>query len=135
MLRGYTSEAVTRILKEAAKDGAQAAKAIVKPAAPVGTSTHLSQYYRRLGLPHGTLRKAVKVGYIRGRGSMIKGLQGATVGYVIGPMGKSAFTRGWIEYGTRRQRANPWLEKVAGMALAAAHRASENVLERYVRTH
>ena len=45
---------------------------------------------------------------------------------------KIAFVRGWIELGTKRQRANPWLESLAPQAFDVAHAASEAVLALYV---
>lgn len=135
MLRGYSSEAVTFILKQAAKAGGKAAAAVVKAEAPIGTSTRLSQYYRKMGLAHGTFRHSVRAAEIRGRGSMIKGLQGNTVGQVIGPIGKNAFTRAWIELGTVHQKARPWIEPLAAAALSVARSASEAVLDLYARGH
>lgn len=132
MLKGYRPEAVTAILQQAAKEGGRAAKAVLAPRAPIGTSSRLSQYYRRLALAHGTFRRSVRAAMIRGRGSALgKGLQGRTVGYVIGPIGKNAFTRGWIELGTRHQKARPWVEEAAGQALTAAYAASDAVLTLY----
>lgn len=133
MLRGYREEEVVRILKEAAKVGASAGAKVLKGKAPVGMSNRPSQYYRRLGLSHGTFRRSVKAAAIRGRGSAIKGLQGRTIGYVIGPIGRNAFTRHWIESGTRHARANPWVERSAPEALSVAQRASEAVLQAYAR--
>ena len=136
MLRGYSSSAVDYILKEAARVGAKGALAVMRDAAPIGTSSRLSQYYRKMGLGHGTFRKSVRAAPIRGRGSAISGLQGRTVGQVIGPMGKNAFTRAWIEFGTRRgERADPWVERIASAAFTVAREASESVLALYARRH
>src|SRR5678815_4214935 len=110
MLRGYTPEAVDRILTESAKKGAQQAKEVMRDHAPVGTSDRPSQYYRRQGLPHGTFRASVKASKIR-----------STIGYVIGPQGKNAFTRGWLEWGTRRgMRGTHWVASTASSAFSAA---------------
>lgn len=133
MLRGYREAEVIGILKEAAKLGAQAAAKVLKPKAPIGTAERLSQYYRRLGLQHGTFRRTIRAAAIRGRGSAIQGLQGRTIGWVIGPMGKNAFTRHWIEYGTRHARSNPWVERSATEALSVARGASDAVLSAYAR--
>lgn len=131
-LAGYSESAVTHILGEAAKAGGNDAKRVLQGAAPIGVSKRLSQTYRRMGWPHGTFRKSVRAALIRGRGSMIKGLQGKTIGYVVGPMGKAGFTRAWIESGTARgERANPWVEHVASQAFSAALGASEAVLTLY----
>lgn len=135
MLKGYSDDAVQHILTDAAKEGGRAGAAVLKAAAPVGVSARLSQYYRRLGLPHGTFRRSVRAAPIRGRGSAISGLQARTVGVVVGPMGSKAFTRGWIEQGTTHSRANPWVERSAAAALSAAQRGSEAVLELYAREH
>jgi hypothetical protein len=131
MLARYHGSEVEFILKEAAKAGGKAGAQVLKPNAPIGTSQRLSQYYRRMGLQHGTFRRSVRAAMIRGRGSAIKGLQGKTVGYVIGPIGKNAFTRAWIEQGTRTARANPWVEQSASASLSAAHDASDAVLTLY----
>ena len=122
MLARYTPEKVTSILKEAAKEGGKAGAAVLRSAAPIGTSQRLSQYYRRMGLGHGTFRRSVRAAAIRARGG---------IGSKIGPMGRNAFTRGWIELGTTHSRANPWVERSATSALNAAQRGSEAVLERY----
>ena len=133
-LRRYGNAEIDRILKESAKLGANAAAKVLRAAAPIGKSQRPSQYYRRNGLGHGTFRKSVKAAIIRGRGSMIAGLQGRTIGYVIGPMGSKGFTRNWIEHGTRRgMPANPWVERESTAALSVAQRASESVLEAYIR--
>lgn len=131
-LRKFSGSAVDHILGEAAKVGAKAAAQVMRSAAPVGTAQRLSQYYRRMGLSHGTFRKSVRAALIRGRGSAIN-LQGRTIGYVIGPIGKNAFTRAWIEQGTSHARANPWVEQAASPALTVAREASESVLEVYSR--
>ena len=136
MLRGYSGAAVDHILTQAAKVGAVGAAQVMKAEAPIGTSERLSQYYRRMGLGHGTFRKSVRAAPIRGRGSMISGLQGKTVGQVIGPMGRNAFTRAWIEEGTARgMPATHWVERVAHAALSVAREASDAVLALYVRAH
>lgn len=134
MLKGYSASAVEHVLKEAARVGGRDAAKVMRAVAPIGTSQRLSQYYRKLGLQHGTFRKSVKAAAIRGRGSMISGLQGRTVGMVIGPIGKNAFTRSWIEEGTRRgMPATHWVAHVAAAALSVARGASEAVLELYAR--
>lgn len=135
MLGGYSPDAVEHILKEASKVGAQDAAKVMRSAAPVGTASRLGQYYRRMSLAHGTFRKSVRAAAIRGRGSAIKGLQDKTIGQVIGPIGKTAFTRAWIELGTTHSRANPWVEKVSTVALGAAQRGSDAVLSLYARGH
>lgn len=135
-LRAYSNDAVDHILKEAARVGAGGAKKVMVAEAPVGTAQRLSQYYRKMGLSHGTFRKSIRAAAIRGRGSMIGGLQGRTVGYVVGPIGKNAFTRAWIEFGTRRgMPANPWVERSASEALSVAREASGAVLALYAEAH
>jgi hypothetical protein len=131
MLARYKSDAVEYILKEAAKAGGKAGAQVLKAEAPIGTSKRLSQYYRRNGLKHGTFKRSIRAALIRGRGSAIKGLQGKTVGYVIGPIGKNAFTRAWIELGTKHQPAHHWMEDVASAALGASYAASDAVLTLY----
>lgn len=130
-LARYHPAAVDHILGEAARVGAVGAARVMRGYAPVGTSDRQGQYYRRMGLGHGTFKKSVKAAKIRGRGSLIRGLQGRTIGYVIGPIGKTAFTRAWIEYGTSNERANPWVARSAAEALSTAQRASEAVLTLY----
>jgi hypothetical protein len=127
LLAAFDGASVSRVMGIAAEKGAKAAAKAVKSRAPIGTSDRLSQYYRRMGLGHGTLRSSVKAAKIQARGSrMIQG-------YVVGPIGSKAFTRGWVELGTRRQGANPWLERMAGAALRVAQHAAEDVLELYAK--
>jgi hypothetical protein len=158
LLARYSADNVLFILKEAARVGAQGGAKVMKAEAPVGESKRLSQYYRRMGLGHGSFRQSIRAALIRGRGSAIKGLQGKTVGYVIGPMGKNAFTRAWVEAGTKahdqgRRNAGRagrevqqghgkgqhpgaegrrWMGAVAGPALDTARAASEAVLDLYM---
>lgn len=133
LLARYSAVAVEHVMGEAAKVGAQAGAKVLRAAAPIGVARRLSQYYRRMGLGHGAFRSSVRAAAIRGRHSAISGLQGATIGYVIGPIGRNAFTRGWIELGTRHQRANAWVERTADAALATAKAGSEAVLDLYDR--
>ena len=132
-LARYTPSEITKIMKIAATNGGKEGAKVMRSAAPIGTAKRLSQYYRKMGLGHGTFRKSVRAAAIRGRGTAIKGLQARTIGVVIGPMGKNAFTRAWIELGTRQARANPWVEREAAAALSVARDASESVLELYGR--
>jgi ABC-type nitrate/sulfonate/bicarbonate transport system substrate-binding protein len=140
MLRGYTSEAVTVALTAAAAAGAKAGTVILRADAPIGTSQRLSQYYRKMGLGHGTFRSSVKAAKIRGRGSAIRGLQGKTIGYVLGPIGRKAFTRYWLESGFRHVggvtvMGTHWVEHAAPMVFAVTKQASERSLEVYARGH
>lgn len=117
--------------------GGKAGAVVMRQRAPVGRSAHLSQYYRRSGLGHGTFRKSVTSRKIRGRSAAIN-IQGKTIGVVMGPIGKNAFTRFWIEEGTRgpgrhRVAANPWVEAVAPSAFAAARIATDRMLESYAK--
>ena len=138
MLAGYSASAVDHILKEAAKYGGKAGAAVLKGEAPVGESDLRRQgakmWYRRNSLKHGTFRRSVRAAMIRGRGSAIKGLQGKTVGVVIGPIGKNAFTRAWIELGTRHgEQGRHWVEKAAREDLRASYEASDSVLTLYAK--
>ena len=99
MLKGYRTDAVDHILREAAKVGGQDGAKVMRGAAPIGTSEREGQYYRRQGLGHGTFRKSVRAAAIRGRGSAIKGLQAKTVGVVM----RYAFRGRWWR-GTARIR-------------------------------
>ena len=137
-LRRYKPDAVDRVLTEAAAVGAKAGVVVLRNHAPTGTSSHPSQYYRRNGLGHGTFRKSIKAAKIRGRHSSLGGLQGKTIGYVMGPMGKNAFTRAWREAGTsgpgrHRVRGLHWTQAAAGPSFSVARSASETVLERYAK--
>lgn len=135
-LKGYSASAVEHILGEAAKEGGKAGAAVLKSNAPIGTSARLSQFYRKMGWGHGKLRGSVRAAMIRGRNSFIPNLQGRTIGYVIGPIGKAAFTRAWVEGGTARgEAANPWVESGATAALSVAREASEAVLTLYAEAH
>ena len=120
LLARYDEASVAKVLKEAAKVGANAAQLIVKSAAPLGTSARLSQYYRANGLGHGTFRRSVRAAPIRSRPG---------IGYVIAPIGSKAFTRYWIERGTKHQRANPWFP--ADRAARSAADSSAAVLAHY----
>ena len=136
MLAGYGDQATLYILQQASTTGAREAAKVLREAAPIGVSERLSQYYRRMGLQHGAFKRSVRAAPIRGRGSAITGLQRRTVGSVIGPLGKNAFTRAWIELGTRRgEKANPWVERTAAAAFAVARAASDAVLALYAREH
>ena len=118
MLRRFRTDNVNAILRQAAKEGARAGKQVMAAAAPVGSSSRPSQYYRRMGLGHGTLRKSVKAKAIKSR---------KAIGQVIAPMGPNAFTRHWVE------RRTGWTVRVAGAVLTTAQRASEALLEAYAR--
>lgn len=136
-LRRYKPDAVDRILTEAAAAGAKAGVNVLRNRAPTGSSSHPSQYYRRNGLGHGTFRKSVKAAKIRGRRGAIN-IQGKTVGYVMGPMGKNAFTRSWREAGTNgpgrhHVRGLHWTEAAAGQSFSVARGASEGILVRYAK--
>jgi hypothetical protein len=138
MMAGYTPSAVDHILKEAAKYGGKAGAAVMKGEAPTFAYDMKRQgkrmWYRRNSLSDGTFKRSVRAAAIRGRGSAIKGLQGRTVGVVIGPIGKNAFTRAWIELGTRHgEQGTHWVEKVASAALRASYEASDSVLSLYAK--
>ena len=126
LLAAFKAQPVQRIMGIAAEKGAKAAAKVVKSRAPIGTAARLSQYYRRMGLGHGTLRRSVRAAPIRTRGAGIRG-------YVVGPMGRNAFTRGWVELGTRRSAGKHWLASTASAALSVARDASEAVLQLYAR--
>jgi len=130
MLRGYTPSAVEQELLAAAKEGASAAAKVMRSNAPIGTAKRLSQYYRHKGLSHGTLQRSVRAAAIRTRSSGVS----TVVGYVFGPLGPNAFSRRFVEGGTRTGRpANPWVARIASAALSVAQRASESLLEAYAR--
>ena len=133
MLAAYDDHAVQKIMEQAAESGGKQAAKVLKDAAPIGTARRLSQFYRRQGLQHGTFRSSVRAAKIRGRGSALVGLQGRTIGYVVGPIGSKAFTRHWIESGTSHQRANPWIAQTASAALSVARDASDAVLTLYAK--
>jgi len=136
-LARFTPDEVDKIVAQAAGYGGRAAAKVLAPQAPIGTAKRLSQYYRRMGLGHGTFRRSVRAAKIRGRGSALRGQLGKTVGYVIGPIGKNAYTRAWIELGTRPhgghpgEGPNPWVEQAASDALSVARDASDAVLALY----
>lgn len=136
-LRRYNARGVETALTVAAAAGGKAGAAVLRSAAPVGKSARQSQYYRKSGLGHGTFKKSVTSRKIRGRSGALN-VQGQTVGVVIGPIGKNAFTRYWIEAGTKgpgqhRQRANPWVERSADETFRAARVATDNMLEAYAK--
>lgn len=135
----YDGPDIDKVLQKAALAGAKAAERIVRPAVPIGTSRRPSQYYRRQGLGHGTFARTVKARRIRKRGD-----QRTTIGYVIGPAGKNAFTRAWIAGGTRPhlirrgrggriqhpgEKANRWFP--GERAGAAAEHEGESYLVEY----
>jgi len=138
MLAGYSASAVDHILKEAAKYGGKAGAAVMKGEAPTFAYDMTRQgkrmFYRRNSLKEGTFKRSVRAAAIRGRGTAIRGLQGRTVGVVIGPIGKNAFTRHWIELGTRHgEKGSHWVEKAAREALRASYEASDSVLTLYAK--
>jgi hypothetical protein len=131
---------VDRVLWQAAKAGGNAAAPVVRNAAPVGLSKREGQYYRRQGLRPGTFRATIRSAIIRVPG---------VIGYVIGPMGKNAFTRYWVAGGVKPHiipvpKINPtrfihhpghtpdhWFPWAA--AEAAAKQGSDAVLNAYGR--
>jgi hypothetical protein len=142
LLRHYGQDKLDRIFQSSARAGAKAAEPILQRAAPRGRSRKRSQFYRREGLQHGAFAATVKARRIRK-----KGIQKRTIGFVVGPAGRNAFTRHWIGGGVRphlirRGRggriqhpghtADRWVEQAAPAALAAANRASEAVIVRYL---
>ena len=142
LMRHYAPDKLDKIFAASARAGAKAAESVMQAAAPVGKSKRPSQFYRRQALGHGTFKDSVKARRIRKRN-----INRETVGFVVGPAGKAGFTRHWISGGTRPHlirrgrggrikhpgsRGNPWVERVAGRALAAATKASDAVIVRYV---
>jgi hypothetical protein len=142
LLAHYGPAKLARIFQAAARAGAKAAEPTMRAAAPVGTSKRPSQFYRREGLSHGALAATVAARRIRKRG-----LNKATIGFVVGPAGRNAFTRQWVTGGTRPhmmrgarggrfthpgQRANPWVDRAEGATVGVASRASAAVIQRYV---
>lgn len=140
----YTPRKVEKILSAAGAAGARAAANVMRPKAPVGQGKREGQYYRRKHLGHGTFRGSVGARKVRrySRGG-IKGLQSNTLAWVVGPVGLNAFTRWWIEDGTKahvlRKRgiahpgapARPWFRSVVGPASAMAQSVTEAILTRY----
>lgn len=119
-------------MEQARAASSRSAATVMRAEAPVGTAARLSQFYRRNGLHHGAFRASVRAAPIRGRGSAIRGLQGKTIGSVIGPIGRNAFTRAWIELGVAgHERPNPWVERIADMILGVARDAADAVLTLY----
>jgi hypothetical protein len=137
LIRHYAPDKLARIFQASARSGAKAVESVLRPAAPVGDSVRPSQFYRRQGLSHGAFAATVKARRIRKRGA-----NRTTIGFVIGPGGRNAFTRHWIAGGTRAhrigriqhpgQQANPWVERAAGRATSLGNRASEVVILRHV---
>lgn len=118
MLAAYTPVQIARALSEAAAAGAQAGAPILRAAAPVGRGK-LDARYRREGLRHGTFRGTVRAAAIHRVGPA------GETGQVVGPMGRHAFVRGWIERRTR------WGAHAAGRVEVAMRAASDRVLVRY----
>lgn len=150
LMRQFEPARVEKILKGARGAGSRAASRVVKGAAPTGRGRP-GQYYRAQGWGHGTLKASVKARSIR------RNRRQGVLGVVIGPMGRQAFTRHWVEHGTRAHVIPPrrgargiadvarglytrhpgsqgrkWLDRVAPQALNAAVVAAERVLFRYV---
>lgn len=118
MLAGYTPEAIERILVEAAAAGGDAGAPMMKGAAPIGRGP-LDSRYRRAGLRHGAFRDTVTSARIHRRG------RAGEVGVVVGPMGRHAWIRGFVEKRTR------WGVRTAGRVVVAMRQASDRVLVRY----
>jgi hypothetical protein len=131
-LARFASSPLDRVKRKAATAAGAAAKPILKGAAPVGSSRREGQFYRREGYGHGTFRGSIRSRAIRRTGRNIQ-----TVGVVVGPMGKTGFTRAWREGGTRPHGGHPgsrgthWLERAAPGATAAASGAADAILTRY----
>ena len=137
-LKRYRPDEVERALLAASAIGARAAVPVLRGAAPVGRSDRPSPYYRRNGLGHGTFRASIRAAKIRGRRAGLRDLQKRTVGHVIGPIGKNAFTRAWLEFGTNgpgrhRQRGLHWLAGIEDQAFSVARSASDASLAAYAR--
>lgn len=122
LLDRFSERSVDKIMREAAKVGAKAAELSMRPEAPVGAAERLSQYYRRMGLKHGTLRRSVRAAKIRSR---------AAIGYVVGPIGSKSFTRHWVELGTYQAKPHPWFGPAAKRASAVAMDVGDSVLRHY----
>lgn len=137
LLRHYGQAKLDTIFQTSARAGAKAAAEVMRGAAPIGRSQPLSAVYRREGLEHGALRASVGARRIRKRG-----MNRGTIGFVVGPAGVGGFARHWVTGGTRPHRigrrqhpgsaGNPWVDRIADEANAAAARASEAVIVRYI---
>lgn len=125
MLEHYTPEAVARILETAAEAGAKAAAKVVEAGVPVGRTPGRSPLYRRLGLNHGALRGSTRAARFRDR---------SLPGFVIGPIGRAAFTRSWVDQGNRHQRGQHYIDRTGRRALLEAEHASDRVLTSYATT-
>jgi hypothetical protein len=137
LFRHYDETKLKRMFNTAARSGANAAAEVLQAAAPVGDSQPLSELYQRYGLQHGALKASVAARKIRRRGA-----RAATIGFVVGPGGRAGFTRHWVTGGTRPHRVvrrqhpgttgDPWVDRAAREANAAAKLASDVVVVRYV---
>jgi hypothetical protein len=139
-LARYSSANVDKAMTAAGLRGATAARAVLKERAYTGKSLRPSQYYRRMKLEHGTLKASVRAAKIKGRGSALGGLQGRTIGWVIGPIGKNAFTRHWVEKGFqhagkggKRVEGHPWVEEAASETLEVANHVADSLMSAYAR--
>jgi hypothetical protein len=155
LMRALEPAPVDKALRAARTQAGRAAGRIVKTAAPRGKSERAGPYYRRHGLGHGTFAASVRARAIK------RGARQGIRGVVIGPMGKQAFTRHWIAFGTKEhlipprrgvssiaslalgrssfrrhpgQAAQPWLDGAAGPAIDAAEAAAVKVFHRYIDT-
>lgn len=120
MLAAYTPQEVQEILEEAAQAGAAAGVQVMRYQAPVGRAK-LSSRYVRDGLAHGYFRSMVQAARIR------RPHLGQAAGYVIGPMGRHVYPRGWIE------KRTAWMARGRVLVQGAVQRATEAVLDRYQR--
>jgi hypothetical protein len=132
--RKFTPKEIDKLLTKASRAGATAAAKVVKARAPIGTSDRPSQYYRKTRAGHGSFRATVRAKQMRKRG-----LNAQTVGHVIAPMGKFAFTRAWLEAGTRPHGGHPgtagkhWFRSAADAGSGVANTATARILETYAR--
>lgn len=139
-VRKFSPREIDKMLAKASAAGARAAAKVIKAQAPVGTSDRPSQFYRQNGLRHGAFKKSVKAARIRARRA-----NAGTVGHVIGPMGKTGFTRAWVEGGTKphgyrsrrgRHPGSPgrhWFESASRAGSGVAATATRRFLDEYGR--
>jgi HK97 gp10 family phage protein len=123
VLRRLETVAAESTLRKAAVAGARTIYREVKMRAPIGPHEHV-----RAGktYPAGTLRRAILIAYDKE-----DSLTGVRATYLVG-VGKDAFYARFIEFGTSRQAAQPFIRPGYDARRAAAASAIGIVLEREI---
>lgn len=121
-------------LHDALYAGAEVFRAAIQNAAPVGQAEYTYQYQGRtvrLKNPSGRMRDNVIIYQRRRRGSLMT--QAEDLSLLIGFEKRHAFYAYFVEYGTKKQRAHPFMRAAYDSAQPAALEAVRVLLEGRVK--